>query len=114
MPKRATPSRKQKDVFRKRQTPSEKRLDLIKQYRQRMAIGAKCYAQADDLLNELLAKLKPGKRVKIGDGLWAVVIDRFADSNKVWQPVGVRRFELQLQDAAGQPVRMRDRKRNRA
>jgi len=113
MPTRATAKKQQKDLFEKKQTPREKRIALVKAYRQKLAIGAKFYAQADELLEQILAKMKPGTRVKIGDGLWAVVVDRFEDGNKVWQPVATKRFELQIQDASGKAVRMRDSRRKK-
>ncbi len=111
MPKRALPTRqKALSTPAKRPTEKETVLDLVKRYRQKAAIGAKFYAQADELLAQVMRRLKVGRRLRMGDGLYAVIVDRFEDENKVWQPVAMKRYELQIQDQAGKLVRMRDRK----
>ena len=102
MPRRATAP--------KAKTEKQTVLDLIKAYRQKAAIGAKFYGQADELLEAIRRRLKVGRRLKIGDGMYAVLFDRFEESDKVWQPVALKRYELQIQDAAGKLVRLRDRK----
>lgn len=106
MPTRAKPSAAKKP-------PSEKEtvVDLVKRYRQKSAIGAKFYAQADEVLQQIIRRLKVNRRLRVGDGLYAVLVDRFDEENKVWQPVAMKRFELQIQDRAGKLVRMRDRKK---
>lgn len=92
-------------------TRREALLDLIKQYRQKTAIAAACWQKADDMLAQIQAKCPPGKRVPIGDGLYAVIVDLFADADKYFKPVAVKRYDLQIQDASGRVVRMRDRKK---
>lgn len=84
---------------------------LVKSIRQQRAIGAKCYERAGDLQAELRGLVKVGQRLPLGDGLHAVLVDRFADGDKAFQPVMVSRHELQIQDEAGRVVRMRDRKK---
>jgi hypothetical protein len=87
--------------------------DLVRQYRQKLAIGQKYYGQADALLDEIRSRLAVNKRLAIGDALYAVLVDRFEDQDKVFQPVAMKRFELQIQDSSGKAVRMRDAKKQR-
>jgi hypothetical protein len=42
-----------------------------------------------------------------------VLVDLFEDQDKVFKPVAMKRWELQIQDANGSVVRMRDRKRKK-
>lgn len=118
MPKRATPKAKAKpkakaqlDLPGLRQTPREQLLDQIKAYRQKVAIAGACYQKADEMLAEIAAKCPPGKRIPVGDGLYAVIVDLFAETDKYFKPVAVKRYELQIQDSTGRAVRMRDRKK---
>lgn len=113
---KSTRSRKPPDLpGQVRMTPRQKIRDLIARYRQKLAVGRGCYQQADVLLQEIMAKCQPGKRIDVGDGLYAVVVDLFeqAEGGKVFQPVAVRRYELQIQDADGKTVRLRDRRKKR-
>jgi len=43
-----------------------------------------------------------------------VIVDLFENDAKIWKPVAMKRFELQIQDASGRAVRMRDRKKKAA
>ena len=110
MPQRAT---KSKAVSVRRISSADTLRDLIKSYRQKAAIGAKYYAQADAILDEIKERLAVNKRLPMGEGLFAVLVDRFGEEDKIWQPVAMKRFELQIQDATGKAVRMRDTKRGR-
>jgi len=109
MPTRATA----KKATPKKLTPTQRRVELIKKYRQQAAIGAKYYAKADELFEQLRKKLTPGKRVKIDDDRYAVVVDEFKDQDKVFKPVAMRRYRLDIQDEAGKSVRLRDRKKKK-
>lgn len=111
MPKRAVRKTKQQMLPTMRQTPREVLLDLIKQYRQKIAIGSACYQKADELMGEIRDRLKVNRRFPVGDGLYAVLVDLFEETDKVFKPVAMKRWELQIQDANGSVVRMRDRKR---
>ena len=116
MPRRASPAR-QKELFPtapKKSTGKQTVLELMKKHRQKLAIGAACYRAADELLQAIMAKSKVGKRVRMGDGLYAVVVDLFDAADKIWKPVAVKRYEVQIQDASGKEVRMRDRKKKAA
>jgi hypothetical protein len=90
---------------------SPKTAALIAAYRQKLAIGGRYYEQAGQIMDELLAILPPGKPVGIGDGLRAEMVDLFASTNKIFKPQACMRFELRIIDAAGKPVRLRDKKR---
>lgn len=85
-----------------------KLVDLIKLQRQKRAIGAKFYQQADELLSEILTLTKPGKRIPMGNGLFAVVVDAFADGGRAFKPVFMQRYELQIVDVDGKQTRIRD------
>lgn len=113
MPRRAVKKTKQQILPSVRQTPRERLHALIKQYRQKLAIGAACYGAADELLTEIRKHLKANRRFPLGDGLYAVLVDLFEDQDKVFKPVAIKRWELQIQDANGSVVRMRDRKRKK-
>lgn len=110
---RIMPRKAKKKVQRElpgiRETPRQKLIRLIKEYRKKTAIGAAIYKQADDLLEQIRDNLACNKRIPLGDGLYAVLVDRFEEQSKIWQPVAMKRWELQIQDAGGAVVRMRDR-----
>lgn len=110
MPRKA---KVQKVLPIRRESPRQKLIKLVKEYRKKAAIGAAIYRQADELLDEIRDKLAVNKRLPLGDGLFAVLVDRFGEESKIWQPVAMKRWELQIQDADGAVVRMRDRKRAR-
>lgn len=96
-----------------KESPREKLLGLIKQYRQKLAIGSSCYQAADGLLAEIRDRLKVNRKFPLGDGLYAVLVDLFEDQDKVFKPVAMKRWELQIQDANGSVVRMRDRRKKK-
>lgn len=100
-----------------KQTPREKLRATIKEYRRQLAIGAACYGKADELFAEIRKKLKPGTRIPLpgaSEPLWAVIVDLFQNDDKIFKPVAMKRFELQIQDASGRAVRMRDRRKKAA
>lgn len=111
MPKRARAKTRQSSQPKVRQTPREQLTQQIKAYRQKVAVAAACYAKADEMLAEIRAKMPPGKRIPLGDNLYAVVVDLFEDSDVYFKPQAVKRYELQIQDSTGRAVRMRDRKK---
>jgi hypothetical protein len=114
MPRRASPARKELcPSAPKKSTAKQTVLELVKKHRQKLAIGAACYKAADELLTQIMAKSKAGKRVRMGDGLYAVVVDLFEAQDKYFKPIAVKRYELQIQDATGKAVRMRDRGRKK-
>lgn len=92
-------------------SPKQDLQDLVRAYRQKLAVGQKYYQQADAFLDEIRTRLACNKRLPMGEGLYAVLVDRFEDVDKVFQPVAMKRFELQIQDSTGKAVRMRDGKR---
>lgn len=115
MPRKATPKKSVRKVQQELPAVRESRRDtlirLVKEYRKKTAIGSAIYKQADELLDEIREKLAANKRLPIGDGLYAVLVDRFEEQSKIWQPVAMKRWELQIQDANGAVVRMRDREK---
>jgi len=113
-PKRASKRTAAKGKETPKLTPREKLRATIKEYRRQLAIGAACYGKADELFAEIRKKVKPGTRIPMSEGLWAVIVDLFENDAKIWKPVAMKRFELQIQDASGRAVRMRDRKKKAA
>lgn len=55
--------------------------------------GRAGYIESDQILDELLAELKPGQQLDLGGGQIFEVIDNFAVKNKCFKPAGVCRFE---------------------
>lgn len=90
---------------------SAKILDLIRQHRQQSAIAGKCWDKAEAKLEELIRTLGPGKIVGVDDGVYAKVVDLFAEGNQVFVPKVMRRYKLTICDATGKEIRLRDRKR---
>ncbi len=88
--------------------------DLIRQHRQKLAIAAACYAAADKLLDGIRKKLKVNRRVAIGNQLYAVLVDLLDDDDRIFKPVIVKRYELQIQDAAGNVVRSKKARSRKA
>jgi hypothetical protein len=62
------------------------------------ADGSACYSRADRLLREMReAGMKPGDAVTINaKGERVVLLDLYADSDKVFRSHGIGRFELKL------------------
>lgn len=89
---------------------SAKIQDLIRQHRQQSAIAGKCWDKAEAKLEELIKTLGVGKIVGVDDGVFAQVVDLFADANSVFVPKVMRRHKLVICDAAGKEIRLRDRK----
>jgi hypothetical protein len=58
--------------------------------------GKAAYKEADELLEQVLERLKPGESVELGEGQRATVIDNFANKNKVFRAHGISRFELEV------------------
>lgn len=115
----ATRARPAKRKAAKKKTPAppktarEKRIALVKKFRQHIAIGARYYAKADELMTEIRGKLKPGVRLKLAADQYAVLVDRFEDADTIWKPIPLKRFELQIQNAAGKVVRLRDSRKKK-
>lgn len=108
MPKRAARDSGRPASRSRPSKPSAKLIALIKAQRQKRAIGAKMYAAADELLQEIMQQVKPERKVPLGNGLFAVVHDVFADGGRAFKPVFMQRYELQIVDGDGKQTRMRD------
>lgn len=114
MPTRAKP--RSKRVTRKAaKTPRRKAVlaELVELYRQKRAVGRKFYVAAGELLEAIVKRMRPGRRVPLDGGVYGVLVDKFAESNQSFKSVYVQRYELQIVDADGKEVRLRDRKRAR-
>ena len=57
--------------------------------------GKTWYAKADLALDSILATMRPGDEVQVGDKKY-VLVDLFADRNKVFRAHGIGRYELQV------------------
>lgn len=90
-----------------------KELELIGHYRKQLAIARRCYAVADEDLQMLRELIGVGKRVAIGGGLYAEIVDPFAagEGEIIWKHVAVRRNELRITDEDGKEARLRDRRK---
>lgn len=96
------------------QPAGSKVLAAISDYRKQLAIARKCYEKADGLLTELREKMGIGRRLAIGGGLYAAIVDLFADGDLVWKHQAVRRYDLRITDEDGKEARLRDRKKGAA
>ena len=80
-----------------RKTPVAQETDLaekVKQYLRSRAIGKKCYARADRLLEEIAAVCRPGGEILLNAGRKAVLVDPFETKFVAFRPLGFRRYEL--------------------
>jgi hypothetical protein len=61
--------------------------------------GKRGYQRSDRLLEEIAQRSRPGKEIVLDRrGRKAVLRDRFAQKNIVWQPCAARRWELEIID----------------
>lgn len=88
---------------------SAKILELIREHRQQSAIAGKCWDKAEAKLEELIRTLGPGRIVGVDAGVFAKIVDLFADGNQVFVPKVMRRYKLTICDADGKEIRLRDR-----
>lgn len=78
------------------------RLGLLAQrYNDLREAGKRAFADADDVLNEILAGAPVGTRIQLPDGRTAVVEDNFMDKhgkprNTAYKACGVSRFVLEI------------------
>lgn len=107
MPTRAETATKRRGRGPLRASPTVS--GLISDYRRQLAIARKCYVKADEILQTLRAKLGIGRRVAIGGGLYAGVVDVFEAGDLIWKHQAVRRYDLKITDEDGKEARLRDR-----
>jgi hypothetical protein len=84
-------------------------LDLVRTCRQQAAIAGRYWDKAEAALEQLVAKLGAGKIVGVDDGVYARLVDLFAESNSVYVPKVMKRYKLVICDASGKEIRLRDR-----
>jgi hypothetical protein len=87
-----------KRAVRKKKKLSKK----VQQYFKAKEAGRVGYAQADRLLDEISAEVKPGREIQLYDDKGdpaqkAQLVDLFNQGkNIIWKPCGVRRYDLAL------------------
>lgn len=86
---------------------------LIREQRQKLAIGSRYYDAANKILDQLILVWKCDRPVPIGNGQTAVLVDQFADTNKIFKPQAVVRYVLEVRDADGKLTRLRDAKKKK-
>jgi hypothetical protein len=59
--------------------------------------GRRAYQRADQMLAELAAGIGASK-VPLADGQLAVIVDRFAEKDIVWQPCAARRWDVKVME----------------
>lgn len=84
-------------------------LDLVHVCRQQAAIAGKCWGKSEDALETLVRKLGTDRVVGIEDGVYAKIVDLFAEKQTVIVPKAMRRYRLVICDANGKEIRLRDR-----
>ena len=63
-----------------------------------MERGKLAYKKAEELLEEILAKAKPGAEIPLPDGDVARLVDYYADRNRVFRAHGISRYGLERVD----------------
>jgi hypothetical protein len=58
------------------------------------ARGKAAYQEADALLDEIVAGTKPGTAIEVGGPKKVVLVDNFAEKNKVFRAHGIARYDL--------------------
>jgi hypothetical protein len=85
---------------KKPKTPGPEHTKKAQRYLQVHESGKRSYERADGMLAELAAELGAGTEIPLNEtGKKAVIVDRFAEKNLVWQPCAARRYELKIKEA---------------
>lgn len=71
--------------------------DKMRAHLRARELGKRHYERADRLLEEILCEVDCGRHVKLGDNKVAVVVDNFAEKNKVYRAHGIARYEVHLE-----------------
>lgn len=69
--------------------------DLIQRALRARALGGRHYKKSDANMELVLKVMKPGDQVTLKSGQTIRLVDRYATKNTVFQPTGVRRYELE-------------------
>ena len=72
--------------------------DKIKRCVRARELGKKHYTRHRDLLEQIAHEIEPGSEVMLGDGTKATLKDQFADKMTVFRPLGVSRYELEVEN----------------
>lgn len=84
----------------KQKTPGAEHTKMVQRYMRVHDSGKRSYERADNLLACLAVEPGAGAEIPLNEtGKKAVIIDRFADKNLVWQPCAARRYELKIKEA---------------
>jgi hypothetical protein len=84
----------------KKKPPGPEHTKKAQRYLRIHESGKRSYERADGLLASLAAELGDGAEIPLNEtGKKAIIIDRFADKNLVWQPCAARRWELKIKEA---------------
>lgn len=73
--------------------------DKVSKHLRARELGKKHYGRADRLLQEIRKELKPGEEIPLPGGKKAVLVDLYADKDKVFRAHGISRFEFEVVDA---------------
>ena len=71
----------------------------IQAYLRALAAGKAGYKKADQRLEGLIQKMKPGQAVELPGGQTAELIDKFAVKNRIGAGLGVNRYEIEVSRA---------------
>jgi hypothetical protein len=72
--------------------------DKIKRCVRARELGKKHYTKHRNLLAQIANEIESGREVQLGDGTKATLIDQFADKMTVFRPLGVSRYEIELEN----------------
>jgi hypothetical protein len=72
--------------------------DKIKRCVRARELGKKHYIKHRDLLEQIANEIEPGREVELGDGTKATLVDQFAQKMTVFRPLGVSRYEIEVEN----------------
>ncbi len=71
--------------------------EKVRRYFRARAIGKKCYARADRLLEEIAREVRPGTEIPLNEsGKKAVLVDLYDGKLVVFRAHGIRRYDLEI------------------
>lgn len=60
--------------------------------------GKAFFAKSDELMDELIKKHGAGAEIRLEQGKKVVIVDNFAEKNKVFRAHGIARYELKVEN----------------
>lgn len=68
----------------------------IRAHERSLQRGKREYKRADELLKEILERMRPGQEITLNGRRKARLKDNFAEKNTAYRALGIRRFEIEI------------------